>query len=245
MGIIYRENKGSPLTVQEIDNNFRYLDERLTAVESGIGQSSEGISHIEQDGTVIRFIGTSGSVLGEVDIPSGINYTGDWVSQKSYKKGDVIFYQNSSFVAAVAHTSGDDFIADVDATKWYPLAYGSATTDDPNGGGGDPYGGRLSTNFFIEQGDPSQFFNNGEEVLNGDTYLNTETGNLWEYNGLEWIFVLSLISSHNGNSSAFETTLNSSNMNNITATNVREALEQIDDIIDNLGEYHRMDGGTF
>ena len=40
MQIIYRSQKGSPLTIQEIDGNFQELETRIKALDEKVGKGS-------------------------------------------------------------------------------------------------------------------------------------------------------------------------------------------------------------
>jgi hypothetical protein len=68
MTIIYRHEKGSPLTVQEIDGNFRELETRINTL-SETQEHVEGLGKISLEGDQIRFTGTFGADFGSFTLP--------------------------------------------------------------------------------------------------------------------------------------------------------------------------------
>lgn len=68
MTIIYRHEKGSPLTVQEIDGNFRELETRLNTL-SEAQERTESLGKINVEGNQISFIGTFGTNFGSFILP--------------------------------------------------------------------------------------------------------------------------------------------------------------------------------
>ena len=63
MAIVYREEKGSPLTAAEMDGNFRALERRIIALE-GERESPESIATITLEGDDLIITGTHGSTWG-------------------------------------------------------------------------------------------------------------------------------------------------------------------------------------
>ncbi len=98
MAIVWRQTKGSPLTSDELDQNFLELDQRLAALEKGAG-SAEGLARVEQEGDWMIFLGTRGSVLGKVRIPRApFRPAGPWKSMDIYQPGDVVQHKNTLFL---------------------------------------------------------------------------------------------------------------------------------------------------
>ena len=90
MTLIFRASKGSPLTADEVDNNFKDLDQRLHALETG-RFTAEAIQEItlEQDQLIIK--GSRGSVFGPFTLPTPLfKAKGEWQEDTPYTKGDVV-----------------------------------------------------------------------------------------------------------------------------------------------------------
>lgn len=105
MTIIYRTEKGSPLTVQEIDDNFRELETRLTALEDH-PEVGEGIGKIHIEGDHISFRGTFGTDFGTFTLPKAtLNLRGDWAPQTPYKKLDLITIDKALYWCLQDHMS--------------------------------------------------------------------------------------------------------------------------------------------
>lgn len=68
MTLIYRDEKGSPLTIQEIDGNFRELETRINTL-SDAQEQTEGLGKISIEGDQIRFTGIFGTDFGSVTLP--------------------------------------------------------------------------------------------------------------------------------------------------------------------------------
>ncbi len=69
MGIIYREEKGSPLTAQELDGNFRELEKRLSQLEE-TNETSEGIGNISYQNETLTITGSFGTDFGSFPLPN-------------------------------------------------------------------------------------------------------------------------------------------------------------------------------
>lgn len=68
MTITYRSEKGSPLTSDEIDTNFRELATRLTHLEDHT-ETAEGLDKIHLEGDQLTFTGTLGKTFGTFTLP--------------------------------------------------------------------------------------------------------------------------------------------------------------------------------
>ncbi|MBY0462926.1 MAG: hypothetical protein K2Q34_07075 [Alphaproteobacteria bacterium] len=107
MPIVYREYKGAPLSVQEIDGNFKHLDERLTALESG-PLMAEGIKEIRQEGDQLIIEGTFGRMFGPFVLPKYLpNVRGEWTAGIRYVYGDWVNYKKALYFCKQAHVSSD------------------------------------------------------------------------------------------------------------------------------------------
>lgn len=107
MPIVYREHKGEPLSIHEMDGNFKHLDERLTALESG-PLLSEGIKEICQEGDQLIIEGTFGRVFGPFVLPKYLpNVRGEWTSGIRYAYGDWVNYKKALFFCKQTHVATD------------------------------------------------------------------------------------------------------------------------------------------
>lgn len=109
MPIIYRHQKGSPLTAEEVDGNFYDLASRLEILEQKNTQN-ESIIQVEQKGDQIEFMSNFGNILGQAKLPT-LKYTlrGPWLPETSYAIQDVVTRNAQTWVCAMAHTSTPEF----------------------------------------------------------------------------------------------------------------------------------------
>lgn len=227
MSLIYRENKGSPLSVQEIDGNFKFLNQRLELIENGQVIGVDGIDRIEQDGSTVIFYGTSGAQIGSVEIPQGLQFRGDWQFSTYYNKGDVISYLNSSYVCVISHNSSAETIyQDIELERWTVLALGAENLSD--------------TKFIIEYGNPNVV--NLASTIPGDTFLDALSGDLYKLDSNNvWQFIDNLTKA-TASAISFDNT-NSS----LAASNIQDAIEELNlkiDNIENISDFD-IDGGLF
>ena len=105
MPIVYREHKGAPLSIQEMDENFKHLDERLTALESG-PLMAEGIKEIRQEGDQLIIEGTHGRTFGPFVLPKYLpNMRGEWMARVRYAYGDWMHYKRTLYFCTTPHVS--------------------------------------------------------------------------------------------------------------------------------------------
>ena len=210
MAIIYREEKGAPLTTSEIDSNFRTLATRLGYIEDGQVLGVEGISRIEQEGNLISFIGTQGTVFGPVALPSGLSFKGDWGAGTFYYPGDVVLNNGSSYVAVRPHTAASSFGSDLELQRWNPLAYRGSD-------------GTAGSRWVIEYGHPEQTNPSGFRA-GVDVYVDALTRRIYERDPatMEWTERLTL-----GASTASEVQFDNSGTS-FTATDVQGVLIEIE-----------------
>ena len=103
MTITYRKEKGSPLTVQEIDNNFKELETRLNALEEH-SEDVEGLGKIHVEGDQLHFQGTFGKDFGTFTLPQAtLNPRGPWIPQTPYKKLDLVTFANALYYCMEDH----------------------------------------------------------------------------------------------------------------------------------------------
>lgn len=105
MSIIYRAEKGAPLTVEEIDGNFRELETRLNRLEDH-SEVGEGLGKIEVQGDQMILTGTFGTDFGTFTLPKAtLRVRGRWLPQTSYQKPDLVTYEASLYCCLKDHTS--------------------------------------------------------------------------------------------------------------------------------------------
>ncbi|MBY0501449.1 MAG: hypothetical protein K2P93_05550 [Alphaproteobacteria bacterium] len=105
MSIIYRATKGAPLSADEIDGNFKELEERLTHLEEH-PERGEGIGKIQVVNDQMTLIGTFGSDFGTFYLPkASLNPCGSWTSQIPYQKLDLVTYENTLYCCVRDHVS--------------------------------------------------------------------------------------------------------------------------------------------
>ncbi len=105
MTIIYRAQKGAPLTMEEIDGNFKDLDTRLEAIEEHTLEVG-GISRILLEGDELVIQGTNHSTLGRVRLPMPQFFgRGEWEAQQHYNVYDLIRHEASLYLCLKAHQS--------------------------------------------------------------------------------------------------------------------------------------------
>ena len=105
MALVFREKKGAPLTIAEIDGNFKHLQERLESLVEAPAYV-ESIKELKQEGDVIMVLGTLGTELGRIQLPK---YTprlrGNWEPQKKYVGGDWVRYKGRLYLCQKTHQS--------------------------------------------------------------------------------------------------------------------------------------------
>lgn len=105
MTIIYRHEKGAPLTSEEIDGNFKELDGRLKTLEEN-KEEGEGLAKIQIEGDQISFRGTFGKDFGTFTLPKAtLNLCGSWCEQKPYRKLDLVTMHNALYCCTEDHMS--------------------------------------------------------------------------------------------------------------------------------------------
>ena len=105
MPIVYREHKGAPLSTQEMDENFKHLDERLAALESE-PLMVEGIKEIRQEGDQLIIEGAFGRTFGPFVLPKYLpNVRGEWTADVRYAYGDWVGHKKALYFCKIAHVS--------------------------------------------------------------------------------------------------------------------------------------------
>ena len=104
MGIIYREEKGEPLTSADVDGNFRELEQRLRELEKL--PATRGVHRVIQQKDTLVFEDAAGLELGKAKIPIiALNPRGTWKSKEDYAPNDVVTHENAAYLCLRHHKS--------------------------------------------------------------------------------------------------------------------------------------------
>lgn len=105
MTIIYRADKGAPLTSNELDGNFQDLAERVLALETP-PIHAEGIAMIEVQGDQMTITGSKGTVFGHFSLPKVMfQPRGSWRPEMSYAVYDMVRVKAKLYICRNPHTS--------------------------------------------------------------------------------------------------------------------------------------------
>lgn len=111
MPIIYRAAKGAPLTADEVDGNFKDLDDRLKTLEE-TPPDAEGIASVFLENDHMTLKGTHGNTFGPFPLPKIFwKPRGPWQKETLYAPFDVVAHGKSLFSCLTGHTSGESFTA--------------------------------------------------------------------------------------------------------------------------------------
>lgn len=103
--LTYRIEKGSPLMAEEMDGNFRDLDERLKILENHL-EAGEGIGKIFSQGDQLIIMGSQGTELGTFFLPKmTLSPRGTWEPEVSYAPLDLVTYAHTLYYCLKDHTS--------------------------------------------------------------------------------------------------------------------------------------------
>ena len=109
MSIILRSEKGAPLTIEEMDGNFRELLIRLEKLENGECHV-EGLKSAYLEGDEVVFMTSLDRELGRFRLPSLVFcFKGMWAPHTLYAFGDIITLQRNAWICQEPHTSEGAF----------------------------------------------------------------------------------------------------------------------------------------
>ncbi|HUX78210.1 MAG TPA: hypothetical protein VMW10_00470 [Alphaproteobacteria bacterium] len=105
MSIIYRAEKGAPLSAEEVDGNFKELEMRLQQLEEH-PEAPESLGRIDVQGDQISLIGTFGTDFGTFTLPKAtLHFNGKWLPQILYQKLQMVTYDKALYCCLQEHTS--------------------------------------------------------------------------------------------------------------------------------------------
>ena len=114
MAIVLRKIKGAPLSIDELDGNFRDLDERINQLNAAMA-ASVNIASIERNGNALWFISKTGDVIADVQLPESPETTQKLpvYDRKTLKPegeiGQLVVFINKAGMASIIFYDG---------TKW-------------------------------------------------------------------------------------------------------------------------------
>lgn len=115
MAIIYRSEKGCALSADEVDGNFRDLDQRIKELEKN--DMGRRLEQIVQQGDLLIMQDQVGGELGRAKIPIiSLNPRGEWQSNADYIPNDVVTYKSAAYICHKHHRS-EEF----EPSKWQLL----------------------------------------------------------------------------------------------------------------------------
>lgn len=112
--MIYRHEKQSPLTSQEVDSNFEECHKRLTALEK-IAFEDDGIQEITCANNELSIYTSHGKTFGPFSLPCW-NGCGLWIENTPYHQHDVVQHRHSLYITHKNHLSSTTF--EKDANLW-------------------------------------------------------------------------------------------------------------------------------
>lgn len=107
--ITYRIDKGSPLSIEELDENFRTLEAKIENIEECL----EPIKLCtEQIGNTV-IIKNHGEEIGNFNIPkSTISFKGKWQEKNYYEADDLVVHLECLYTCKLSHLSEKIFSND-------------------------------------------------------------------------------------------------------------------------------------
>lgn len=117
--ITYRLEKGAPLSILEMDTNFRDLEQRLGALED---HPITPVIAIEQQDDVLTFK-IDGDVISHIVLPKfQPSFKGAWAKNTSYRVGCWVYCNCMLYACQAHHISGEVF----EPTFWQLIFDGGA-----------------------------------------------------------------------------------------------------------------------
>jgi|GEM_PF-2910526 len=103
--ITYRTEKGAPLTIEEMDGNFRDIESRLKILETHLA-SGEGIGKVVVQGDKLTVVGTFGADFGTFPLPkASLKPRGPWMAQTAYQALDLVTHAQGVYYCSQNHLS--------------------------------------------------------------------------------------------------------------------------------------------
>ena len=105
MTLIYRLQKGCPLTLEEMDDNFRNLHERLKVLEERPAMA-ETFQDIKVEGEHLTLTSSYGTTYGPFILPTvTFSPQGVWLQNKAYAVYDLVNHGEALYLCIRSHSS--------------------------------------------------------------------------------------------------------------------------------------------
>lgn len=105
MSLIYRSEKGAPLTAQEVDDNFRQLDARIKTLERHYPDRK--VHEVKLEGDAIVIYDNAGAEMSRAQLPLlSLTPRGVWKNDTAYARNDLVTYQGHAYVCVHTHKPG-------------------------------------------------------------------------------------------------------------------------------------------
>lgn len=109
--LTYRLVKGSPLTIEELDENFKTLE---TSIENLQVQMAPIELKAFQDGDVLIFKNNTEDI-GHIVLPKfEPNFKGKWQALVNYQTGDWVFFEKKLYACIKSHAANEK----IDEQNW-------------------------------------------------------------------------------------------------------------------------------
>jgi hypothetical protein len=132
MTIVYRAVKGSNLTPDEVDENFRDHEDRIANIEDNPPQAIS-IDSFSVVGNQLTITMSDASIQGPFTIPTARwRFRGTWEPDTQYAVNDVTTRNGATYLVTYAHTSVSPF--DGPGNDWYGLLLADPANMLPAGG---------------------------------------------------------------------------------------------------------------
>ena len=96
MPMIYWSKKKAPLTPEEVDGNFEYLEQKIHGIQEDL-KEIPALTAIEVKEGKLLCKGSDGSDLSPIKLPSWTP-RGQWKSDTPYEQGDVVYDEKALYL---------------------------------------------------------------------------------------------------------------------------------------------------
>ena len=109
MVMTYRDEKGSPLTSAEVDENFRHVNARIDDVVDN-PPTAVSVSNITETDTTFTVWMSDGSFFGPFTKPvATMRWRGNWAASTGYFQNDLVYNSPSLYIVTQNHVSDTTF----------------------------------------------------------------------------------------------------------------------------------------
>lgn len=128
MPLVLRSEQSADLTPEQVDDNFTYLDTRITNALDEL-PAAPYVSNVIQSGLSLTFVLSDATTLPAVTIPvAAFSNRGDWVALTSYFVNDIVRVRGTGwYLVHENHTSAAEFDPDAGSGETYSLLFPDPT----------------------------------------------------------------------------------------------------------------------